>query len=54
MADSLGFTINFIHKLPLSSLGFNWVIPAIIGGLLGKLIIKDKNPQENSYDKISA
>lgn len=54
VADSLGFTINFIHKLPLSSLGFNWVIPAIIGGLLGKLIIKDKNPQENSYDKISA
>ena len=40
--DSLGLNINFIHKLPLDSIGFNWVIPAIIGGLIGKFIITDK------------
>jgi LIVCS family branched-chain amino acid:cation transporter len=33
--DSLGVNINFIHKLPFSSFGFNWIIPAIIGGFIG-------------------
>lgn len=51
--DSLGYSISFIHKLPLDSLGFNWVIPAIIGGLIGKFIIKDKTKKE-TIDKISA
>lgn len=51
--DSLGYSISFIHKLPLDSLGFNWVIPAIIGGLIGKFIIKDKTKEE-TIDKISA
>lgn len=49
--DSLGLSIDFIHKLPLDSIGFNWVIPAIIGGLIGKFLIKNK--EENS-NKISA
>lgn len=51
--DSLGFNINFIHNLPLNSLGFNWVLPAIIGGLIGKFIIKEK-AQNETIDKISA
>ena len=51
--DSLGFNINFIHYLPLNSLGFNWVLPAIIGGLIGKFIIKEKT-QNETLDKISA
>ena len=51
--DSLGFNINFIHNLPLNSLGFNWVLPAIIGGLIGKFIIKEKAENE-TIDKISA
>ena len=54
VADSLGFTIEFIHHLPLNSLGFNWVIPAIIGGLLGKLLVKENNINEKSQDKLSA
>lgn len=45
--DSLGLNISFVHKLPLDSIGFNWVIPAIIGGLIGKFIIKDKNKEES-------
>ena len=53
VVDSLGLNINFVHKLPLDSIGFNWVIPAIIGGLIGKFMIKDKNKQEN-LNKISA
>ncbi|MGL5351809.1 MAG: branched-chain amino acid transport system II carrier protein [Clostridium sp.] len=38
--DSLGFKIDFVHKLPLASLGFNWVLPALIGGYIGLLIFK--------------
>lgn len=35
---NLGLNIDFIHKLPFASLGFNWVIPAIIGGFLGFIL----------------
>ena len=41
--DSLGININFIHALPFDRLGFNWIIPAIIGGILGTFIFKDKS-----------
>lgn len=51
--DSLGLNISFLHKLPLHSIGFNWVIPAIIGAFVGKFMIKDKNKKENP-NKISA
>lgn len=41
--DSLGINIVFIHQLPLASLGFNWILPAIIGGLVFSFIqIKSK------------
>lgn len=53
VVDSLGLNINFVHKLPLDSIGFNWVIPAIMGGLIGKFIIKDKNKEKN-LNKVSA
>ena len=52
--DSLGLSINFIHQLPLDSIGFNWVIPAIIAGLIGKFIIKDNNKEKENLDEISA
>ena len=41
--DSLGFNINFVHALPFASLGFNWLIPAIIGGILGNFLFKNKS-----------
>ncbi|MCC3869872.1 branched-chain amino acid transport system II carrier protein [Terrisporobacter mayombei] len=53
VVDSLGVNINFIHKLPLDSIGFNWVVPAILGGLIGKLIIK-YNSNKEDLNKISA
>lgn len=53
VVDSLGININFVHKLPLDSIGFNWVVPAIIGGLIGKFIMKDKKNKED-LNKISA
>lgn len=53
VVDSLGINITFIHKLPLDSIGFNWVIPAILGGFVGKFIIKD-NMNKKDLNKISA
>ena len=53
VANNLGLNIGFINSLPLASIGFNWVLPAIIGGLIGKLLIKDKVKEETSM-KISA
>ena len=53
VADSLGVSINFIHNIPLASLGFNWIIPAIIGGILGKILFKNNNSNK-SLEKLSA
>ena len=36
--DSLGVSINFVHKLPFASLGFNWLLPAILGGFIGLIL----------------
>lgn len=42
----LGISINFVHKLPFASLGFNWVIPAIVGGLLGFVLSTQVKPSQ--------
>jgi LIVCS family branched-chain amino acid:cation transporter len=39
--DSLGVSISLIHDLPFDSLGFNWIVPAILGGIIGTLIFKE-------------
>ncbi|MGY5267621.1 branched-chain amino acid transport system II carrier protein [Paraclostridium bifermentans] len=36
--DSLGLNIQFVHQIPLASLGFNWILPAIIGGIVFSFI----------------
>ncbi|KNF07469.1 branched-chain amino acid transport system carrier protein BraB [Gottschalkia purinilytica] len=48
--DSIGMSLkpinNLIAKIPFASLGFAWVIPAIIGGLIAKLFTHQYNKQE--------
>ena len=48
VADSLWHVAPFVNKLPLAKLGFNWVVPAIIGGLLGSLVKRKKINHEES------
>jgi LIVCS family branched-chain amino acid:cation transporter len=43
VVDSLGISIGFVHKLPLASFGFNWIVPAIVGGLIGLILSKKEN-----------
>jgi branched-chain amino acid:cation transporter, LIVCS family len=42
VADSLGMNIEFINKLPFANIGFNWILPAVIGGIIG-LIVSGNN-----------
>lgn len=50
VVDSLGINIGFVHLIPLDNIGFNWVIPALIGGMVGKILIKDIE-QPKKYSK---
>lgn len=42
VANDFNISIPFVLNLPLASYGFNWVVPVIIGGIIGNFI-KDKN-----------
>ena len=47
VVDSLGVSISFVHKLPLANIGFNWIVPAILGGTIGKVLLKQDNTSMN-------
>ena len=49
--DSLGIKFEFVHKLPLANLGFNWVVPAIVGGLIAGIVFRKREvvSLEESY-----
>ncbi|MGL5315532.1 MAG: branched-chain amino acid transport system II carrier protein [Peptostreptococcaceae bacterium] len=49
VVDSLGISLDFVHKLPLASIGFNWITPAIIGGLIGMLLTKKEKEAIKEY-----
>ena len=36
--NGFGFPMEFIHHLPLGSFQCGWVVPAIVGGIIGKYI----------------
>lgn len=42
VAKGLGEIVAFVNKLPLATLGFNWVLPAILGAILGSFIKSKK------------
>lgn len=46
--NNLGINIPFVKNLPFTNIGFNWVVPALIGAFLGRLIIKEDNIYINS------
>jgi branched-chain amino acid:cation transporter, LIVCS family len=41
-AQGFGVNVPFINSLPLASLGFNWIVPAIVGGIVGSFFGKNK------------
>ncbi|MCC0644034.1 MULTISPECIES: branched-chain amino acid transport system II carrier protein [unclassified Clostridioides] len=38
VATSFGVNIPLVNSLPLASLGFNWVVPVLIAGIIGNFI----------------
>ena len=50
VANGLWGVAPFMSKLPLASLGFNWILPAIIGAIIGSFI-KDKKTSFLVKDK---
>jgi LIVCS family branched-chain amino acid:cation transporter len=45
-----------MEKLPLASVGFDWIVPAVIGGLAGFILEKfgkPSTPKEIKMEKIS-
>lgn len=42
---SLGLPFAFIRLLPLSSFGFGWLLPAVVGGVVGVLLGKKMNAE---------
>lgn len=36
--NGFGFSLEFMHYLPLNSFQCSWVVPAIVGGIIGKFI----------------
>lgn len=43
-----GIGMNFIEKMPLAEYGFEWIIPAVIGGIIGSLVKTRKSSAEAS------
>ncbi len=50
VVDGMGINISLIEKLPFYDLGFNWIVPAIIGALLGNFIPQKKEPECDLLD----
>jgi branched-chain amino acid:cation transporter, LIVCS family len=42
VAQGFGLNVPFVNSLPLASLGFNWIVPAIVGGIVGAFFGKKK------------
>ena len=54
VACDFGAKIPFIGQLPLASLGFNWVVPALIGGVIGHFVHTKNSYTEFDSDTASA
>lgn len=49
VGNSYGLPFAFIDVLPLSSYQLNWILPAVIGGLIGALIRTDHKAEGSAY-----
>lgn len=47
VANNLGVSIPMVTKLPFNSLGFNWIVPVLIAGIVGNFI-----PSTNKQTRI--
>lgn len=49
VANDFNISIPFVLNLPFASFGFNWIVPVIVGGIIGNFI----EPKKLSNDKLN-
>ena len=47
----IGVSMPFVDNLPLAAAGFSWVLPAVVGGLIGALIPYKGNQKKDTYEE---
>ena len=52
-AKDLGVNISFIDSLPFASLGFCWLVPTIVGGVIGAFIKTSKVNEDEEAEEIA-
>lgn len=54
VANKFGLDASFVTELPFAPLGFNWILPVIIGGAIGNLIpSKYNNSIQGKIDRVN-
>lgn len=51
VADGMGIKMSFIHELPFDGIGFNWIVPVLIGGIVGNFIPSKNNIDHNDENE---
>ncbi|MDK2563232.1 branched-chain amino acid transport system II carrier protein [Romboutsia sedimentorum] len=52
VANNLGVSIPMVTKLPFNSLGFNWIVPVLIAGIVGNFIPSTNKQTRIDIDKV--
>ncbi len=52
-AGLFGWEMTLLHRLPLASFGFAWLVPAVIGGVIGALIGTPEKEGKKNEDDLS-
>lgn len=52
VVNDLGMSVSFVTKLPLASIGFNWIVPVLIAGVIGNFIPSASNQESVDINKV--
>lgn len=52
VANDLGMSVSLVTKLPFASLGFNWIVPAVVAGIIGNFIPSDSKEGSVEINKV--
>ncbi|WP_122638247.1 branched-chain amino acid transport system II carrier protein [Romboutsia sp. Marseille-P6047] len=52
VANDFNISIPFVLKLPFASLGFNWIVPVVIAGIVGNFV-RSKKAKYNKLNRVA-
>lgn len=50
--NNLGISIPFVTTLPFANLGFNWIVPVLIAGIIGNFIPSTQNKIQSDINRV--